>query len=292
MLWTMGWKDSISGQNKGSLNEVMGISIADNPDKPRGKRCAYQIYEEFGSFPSFLETYAISQPNVELGEDVFGFSYLHGTGGSKGSNFQGALEMIDNPTGYNIYGLPNIYNKNSNGSKKTLFFFPEFINRDSSSMNKDGVSDVVLAILSECSKRYTIKYNSSDPNALSQRKAEHPITFDEAILKVDTSVYPIEDLKNRLTQLDNNPNYLKDMWIGTLEMKDSEIKFVPDYEAKFIENFPHKDNKLEGAICIKAMPQKDSSGKVPRGRYIAGSDPYDDDSSSTLSLGSILILDL
>jgi hypothetical protein len=36
----------------------------------------------------------------------------------------------------------------------------------------------------------------------------------------------------------------------------------------------------------------DSSGKVPRGRYIAGIDPYDDDASQTLSLGSIYIVDL
>jgi len=39
-------------------------------------------------------------------------------------------------------------------------------------------------------------------------------------------------------------------------------------------------------------PIKDSQGKIPWGRYIAGADPYDDDSSETLSLGSLYILDL
>ena len=40
------------------------------------------------------------------------------------------------------------------------------------------------------------------------------------------------------------------------------------------------------------MPETDSSGEVIRGRYIAGIDPYDDDVSDTLSLGSIFVLDL
>jgi hypothetical protein len=40
------------------------------------------------------------------------------------------------------------------------------------------------------------------------------------------------------------------------------------------------------------MPVKDSSGNVYENRYIAGADPYDNDESTTTSLGSILILDL
>ena len=57
-------------------------------------------------------------------------------------------------------------------------------------------------------------------------------------------------------------------------------------------SFPHKNNKLLGCVEIHEMPDKSSSGKVLDGRYIAGIDPYDDDESDTLSLGSIFVLDL
>jgi hypothetical protein len=40
------------------------------------------------------------------------------------------------------------------------------------------------------------------------------------------------------------------------------------------------------------MPEKDRNGKVFTNRYYAGIDPYDDDASETLSLGSLFILDL
>ena len=56
--------------------------------------------------------------------------------------------------------------------------------------------------------------------------------------------------------------------------------------------FPHKDNKVLGCIEIHERPIVDSTGRVPFGRYIAGMDPYDDDASDTLSLGSLFILDL
>ena len=73
---------------------------------------------------------------------------------------------------------------------------------------------------------------------------------------------------------------------------DGLVEYKLDNDLKYITEFPHKDNKLEGAICIKHMPVKDSSGRIPWGRYISGADVYDDDSSDTLSLFSMFILDL
>jgi hypothetical protein len=40
------------------------------------------------------------------------------------------------------------------------------------------------------------------------------------------------------------------------------------------------------------LPETDSSGNVISNRYVSGADPYDDDASNTLSLGSIFIFDL
>ena len=209
----------------------------------------------------------------------------HNTGGTEGSDFSGALELIYHPDGYGTYAIPNVFDKNSQGKTKTVFFLGAYMNRKGY-YNSDGVSDVIGALLSEIRDRIRIKYNSSDAMALTQRKAEMAITIQEAIMKRDNTIYPVADLNDRLNEIDFNPHHFDDLWIGRISIKDGEDLYKPD-----TENY-YKDNKLEGAICIKAMPETDSSGNIPTGRYIAGIDPYDDDVSNTMSLGALYILDL
>jgi len=57
--------------------------------------------------------------------------------------------------------------------------------------------------------------------------------------------------------------------------------------------WPIKDNKEKpGCIEIREMPKKDSSGQIPRNRYIQGTDTYDDDESITNSLGCTFVFDM
>ena len=186
----------------------------------------------------------------------------HNTGGSEGSDFMGALEMIQYPRGYNVYALPNIYDKNSSGKRDTLFFFPGYINIKGF-YNKDGVSDVVGAMIDELKFRYNLKYNSSDPVQLSRRKAETAFTIQDAIMKTDSTIYPVADLNDQINWLDNNPTETQKLYVGKLILRDGEVEWKPDPEAKPINNFPHKDNKLKGAVVIKEHPIKGSDGKVP-----------------------------
>jgi hypothetical protein len=252
---------------------------------------SFQAVEEFGFFPNYLDFYQTTLPNVQEGQAAAGQSYSIGTGGEENSDFTGALELIQSPSGYNIYGLPNFYDKGSNGSRKTIFFFPGYINRIGY-YNKDGVSDVIGAMLSEIKYRVNLKYNSSDPMMLTRRKAETAFTLQDAIMRRSGSIFPSAELNDRINELDASPSSYNDMYVGYLYIEDGEVKFKPDSDLQPIMEFPHKDNKKEGAVHILRMPEKDSSGKVPNGRYIAGSDVYDDDTSETLSLGSFYILDL
>lgn len=216
----------------------------------------------------------------------------HNTGGSEGSDFQGALEIIYNPIGYNVYTLPNVFDKSSQGKRTTIFFFGTYLNRKGC-YNKDGVSDVIKALLQVFKSRYNLKYNSTDPMSLTRNKAENPITIQEAIMRRDNAFYPTADILEVIGKIDENPRNLDDISIGTLEIGNGkEIKFKPSIESLPIREFPHKDNKMLGCIEVHVPPQRTSSGSVQRGRYIAGIDPYDDDESGTMSLGSIFILDL
>ena len=292
MTWTMGYKDVELDIERGTINTVMGVSSKDDESKLRGKRAAHILIEEFGTFPRLTDMYNVLTPSVEEGDIVFGQIYMLGTAGDNESDFAGAQEIMYNPKGYRMYSLPNVFDKNNQGRPDFVFFFPGYINRKGC-YNEDGVSDVIKALIEILLNRYTKKYNSSDPNTIIKVIAEVPITPAEAIVKTGVNMFPVADLTERLQQLDNNPREFDDVYTGELTMsKSGEIEFRPT-SASPIREFPHKDNKVEGAIEMLQLPEIDrNTGKPHNGRYIAGCDPYDDDAANTMSLGSIFILDL
>lgn len=243
------------------------------------------------TFPRLIDLYNVMLPSVQEGDYVFGLMYLQGTAGDKESDFAGAQEIMYNPRGYNMYALPNVYDKNNQGKRYFVFFFPGYINRKGC-YNRDGVSDVVQALIEILMNRYRVKYNSTDPNTVIKTIAEVPITPAEAIVKTGVNMFPVTDLTERLGQLDANPREYDDVYVGDLTINSSkEVEFKPTSDQP-IREFPHKDNKIEGAIEIYKLPEKDRSGRVFDNRYILGCDPYDDDESNTMSLGSVYVLDL
>lgn len=291
MVWKMGYKDLELDIEKGTQNSVLGVSSKDDESKSRGKRAAFIGIEEFGTFPRLIDLYNVMLPSVQEGDYVFGLMYLQGTAGDNESDFAGAQEIMYNPRGYNMYALPNVYDKNNQGKRYFVFFFPGYINRKGC-YNRDGVSDVVQALIEILMNRYRVKYNSTDPNTIIKTIAEVPITPAEAIVKTGVNMFPVTDLTERLGQLDANPREYDDVYVGDLTINSSkEVEFKPTSDQP-IREFPHKDNKIEGAIEIYKLPEKDRSGRVFDNRYILGCDPYDDDESNTMSLGSVYVLDL
>lgn len=291
MVWKMGYKDLELDIEKGTQNSVLGVSSKDDESKLRGKRAAFIGIEEFGTFPRLIDLYNVMLPSAQEGDYVFGLMYLQGTAGDNESDFAGAQEIMYNPRGYNMYALPNVYDKNNQGKRYFVFFFPGYINRKGC-YNRDGVSDVVQALIEILMNRYRVKYNSTDPNTVIKTIAEVPITPAEAIVKTGVNMFPVTDLTERLGQLDSNPREYDDVYVGDLAINGSkEVEFKPTSDQP-IREFPHKDNKIEGAIEIYKLPEKDRSGRVFDNRYILGCDPYDDDESNTMSLGSVYVLDL
>lgn len=292
MAWKAGYLDLNTRTQMGTLNEVLGVSAKDDPSKVRGKRMNFIIVEEFGSFRNVLELYNIMLPSVQEGDISFGTMYLIGTAGDDESDFQGAAEIVYNPKGYRMYALPNVFDKTGQGRPYITFFFPGYINRKGC-YDKDGNSDVTKALLEILSDRYRIKYNSSDVNSIAKAIAEIPITPQEAILRTRGNIFPVSQLNDRINQIDSNPNFYDDTYVGDLfiNSKNGEIEFKPTTERP-IREFPLKDNLAKGAIEIFNMPEKDSSGKVFSERYILGHDPVDNDMAESMSLTSTFVLDL
>lgn len=292
MTWIMGYTDMELGIERGTQNTVLGVSSKDDESKIRGKRAAKILIEEFGTFPRLVDLYNVLLPSVQEGDIMFGQIYMLGTAGDNESDFAGAQEIMYNPKGYNMYALPNVFDKYNQGKPYFVFFFPGYVNRKGC-YNEDGVSDVIKALIEILMNRHRVKYNSTDPNTIIKTIAEVPITPAEAIVKTGVNMFPVADLTERVGQLDSNPTEFDDVYVGDLSFnKEGQIEFKPT-SAQPIREFPHKDNKIEGAIEIFQMPEIDkNTGKPYNDRYILGADPYDDDESNTMSLGSIFVLDL
>lgn len=292
MTWIMGYKDVELDIERGTQNTVLGVSSKDDESKLRGKRAAKILIEEFGTFPRLVDLYNVLLPSVQEGDIVFGQIYMLGTAGDNESDFAGAQEIMYNPKGYNMYALPNVFDKYNQGKPYFVFFFPGYVNRKGC-YNENGVSDVIKALIEILMNRYRVKYNSTDPNTIIKTIAEVPITPAEAIVKTGVNMFPVADLTERIGQLDANPTEYDDVYVGDLVFgKDGQVEYKPT-SAQPIRDFPHKDNKIEGAIEIYQLPEIDrNTGKPYNDRYILGADPYDDDESNTMSLGSIFVLDL
>ena len=287
MTWQMGYKDEY-GRNQGSLNQVMGVSAKDDSDKLRGKR-GYILFEEFGNFPSLLDLYDVTRKSVEDGDYTFALMYLIGTANNKEANFQSAKTLLYATESYNIESLKNVYDKKGQGRDTFGFFFPSYINR-AGCYNKNGISDVVKALLQVLMNRYKAKYGA-DPTSVLRVIAEDPITPAEAIIKVKDAYFPVAALNERAQQLDTNPHIYDDIYVGELFFNNSnQVEFRPTGDIP-IRKFP-VDNDTKGALEIYTMPEKDSTGTVFNDRYILGYDPTNNDQAESHSLASVFVFDL
>lgn len=466
MHWQMGYKDNNSEAKKGSLNEVIGISVKDSEGKLRGKRGAFIGLEEFGSFPNLIGLYGTLRPSMEDGDVVFGMIYAQGcvcagtkvlklngepvniedvnindhllgyngnnysnekiswlspkaykeclhiktsknnelkcsidhpilalnkdkfghskktcsfylanelqigdtllipkvyghfendknisnnlkfvirpngkgrnfigkefnnlqevriksidnigiqriynmtadtthtyitngfissnTAGDKESDFKAAQQIMYAPRAFNMYPIDNVYDKVGQGKPEFVYFYPAYLNRNGC-YSKDGISDVTKAILEVLINRYNVKYNTSNTSLITKTIAEHPITPQEAIMKTQGNLFPVQQLNERINQIDSNPNEFDDVYVGTLiQLKNGKVEFKPTLDPP-IREFPTEDNKEKGAIEIFSLPEIDREGNVYRDRYIMGHDPVDDDQSNTMSLTSTFVFDL
>ncbi len=294
MIWKMGYKKSGSDIEYGSGNTVTGVITGVNQDKLNGSRGVLYIVEEAGIFKDLLSMYNMIRPSLEQGGSVFGEVVCYGTAGDDQSDFTAFQEMFYSPEGYNMEALDNVYDKEGQGRKKSCFFYPAYLNYDDSCIDKDGNSDITKALLLLLMDRYKVKYGSTDINTITKRISQYPITPQEAIIKSNGNMFPVTELNARLNQIDNNPDAYADVYVGTLSYnKDTgKVDFDPTTANLPIRDFPTKDNKITGALEIFVQPQKKPDGEVPRGRYLAGVDPYDQDQSDTMSLASVLVFDL
>jgi hypothetical protein len=287
----IGYKDVRTGSEKGMKSDIIGLSTKDDPQKGRGKRGDI-MFEEYGSYPHIKSAWAIARASVEDGDNVFGLLCAAGTGGEIGSDFEGAEDMFYYPDSYNIMSLPNVYDRNTNGGGTCGFFWGSYLSR-SNCYDENGMPDVTKALKELFIEVDRIRKSASDPMALTQRKAEMPVTPQDSMMRVDGTIFPVADIREYLERImPSIEEFVGPHYIGDLVFDlNGKAQWRVNGFVKPIREFPLKDNKHEGAIEIFERPFL-VNDEPQRGRYVAGIDPFDDDSSNTVSLGSIFILDL
>ena len=200
LVWQSGYKKSGSDVAYGSKNSVSGIITGVNQDKLNGSRGVLYLIEEAGIFKNLREMYNMIRPSVEQGSSVFGEIYMYGTAGDDQSDFTAFAEMFYSPEGYNLYGLDNVYDKEGQGRKQCGFFYPAYMNYDDTCIDKDGNSDVTKALLMLCHDRYKVKYGSTDINTITKRISQYPITPQEAIIRSQGNMFPVQQINERINQ--------------------------------------------------------------------------------------------
>jgi len=286
----LGFKDEY-GSRKGLLSSVSGISLKDNPDKARGIRGPLIHYEEDGLFPNLEKAWNVNRKAVEDGDTTFGFMIAMGTGGVEGGSFEGSEKLFYYPEGYNIYGIPNVFDKNTPGDTLCGFFWGAYMNRNECFDLENGEPDVIKALIQILNDRYLVKYNSTDPSAITQKKAEEPITPQEAIMRTEGTVFPVADLKDYLESiLPRRESFLAEHYVGELiRSNDGEVIWKLNGDKYPLRSYDKDTANREGALEIYEMPKKNANDTIASGRYIFGIDPIDADAGT--SLFSIIGLD-
>lgn len=282
MVWRMGYKNS-NGNEMGSLNSVMALSVKDDEGKIRGKR-GFILFEEMGNYPNFRDVWDNVRDSVTEGNHAFALLYAVGTAGDKESDFSSIKHILYNPSAYKILALDNVYDKTGKGAKKFAYFFPSYISR-AGCMDKDGNSDVVAALMEILMNRWEVKHGG-EPETIMSVIAQNPITPEEAIIKAQSTFFPAAAINERLRQLDQDPHAYDEVYVGTLVDTGSKVVF------KATDDIPIRDrassNQEKGALEIYAMPPD----HIPPNRYIMGADPIENDQAQSESLYCVFVFDL
>lgn len=292
----------------GYMSEIQAVSFKDNPFKSIGESTDLMGFEEAGKFEHLLTAYTISEPTFRDGDIMTGIPLIWGTGGDMEKGTADFAEMFYNPEPYGLRTYENIYDENATGDcgwfVDDMWYYPGSVKRKYFIHGKEKEITIPFVDKQGNSNRQEAE-NSLDTKREKRRKGsrsaynkfitQQPKTPSEAFLRVQGTMFDTVRASARLSHiLTNQAKYIDSIWKASLivDPLNQRIKFEYNNAGIPIHDFPIKENKREGVIEIFEPPVEGEGGEVMTGRYIAAIDPYDDDESTTNSVGSILVLDL
>ena len=271
----------LSGNEKGYMSEVMGVTVNGKPDSVRGKRGKVVLFEEFGTFNKGGDVFSVTKSSLEEANLVFGTAILYGTAGIDGKAFETMEKMFYSPKAFGLLRFNNTLDDDLIGTECALFTPADYnvANVDSEGNSNREVTRMFIE------KERAIIGKSSDANDAAKAKMEHPLRPGEALLRSNDSILPKAELLAWKTELVASHQSRTAVY-GFFEGDT----FKPSPDARPIVTFPHKKTDvITGCVTVWQSPYK-KDGYVPDNLYIVCVDPYMHDSSQGDSLGAAYVI--
>jgi len=282
-------KEGTGWKKKGTRSNVKhGVYTTENPEAAAGTRPGVMVIEEVGLCDTLLQSHGSNTACQKEGTTKFGSSLYLGTGGNV-EKVQETEIVFRDPIGFDFMWFEDEWE----GSGKIGWFIPAIyaLNQFKDNNGNTNVAAATAYITEEREK----KRKSKDSSALGLEMMNYPMIPSEMFLNAKGAFFPQAELKAHLAEVKVNPHkYENAHYFGELVWNNKgELEWQDGNPNELVREFPIIDNKAKpGIIEIFEMPQKDVHKNVISGRYGQGTDTYDDDESSTNSLGSTFIMDL
>ena len=281
--------DNGNRTNGGLASEVMGVSVAGDPDKVRGKRGEYLLWEEFGNFRKVPKCWEILKMSQEEGGLQYGTSVAFGTGGTESEAADHMEEFALNPRANDLLAFDNIWDKDLEGTDCTLFT-PASSNIQFTDENGNSSTEKAMVWINA---EYDKARESKDAMKLQRRKAEIPLNILDSLMSISQNKFAIPGFETWKNKAKGDAFVSKMAIPKTLIRKDNgtiEALFNP--ELKPVIKYPHrKEDDITGCVVEYAIPYVDESGKVPEHLYFICCDPYaEDDAEDVTSLGAAYVM--
>lgn len=265
-----------------------GIYSIENPEAAAGTRPGVMVIEEVGLLPNVLQVHGSNTACMLEGTTKFGSAIYLGTGGNVEKAEESEIIFRD-PKGFDFVEFEDEWE----GTGKVGWFVPAIyaLNQFKDSNGNTDVEEATKFL----NDRRTKKRKSKDSSALSLEMMNYPQVPSEMFLNAKGSMFPQAELKSHLADIKANPHkYENAHYYGNLVWNNKgELEWEHGNQNEVVRDWPILDNKDKlGIIEIFEMPHKDIHDQVQSNRYIQGTDTYDDDESSTNSLGSTFVFDL
>ena len=285
------YKKKLGGTWKvmGSKSKIKHRTFKDNPFAANGTRPAVMVMEEIGMFNNLKASHEASVECMKNGAYKFGSCMYLGTGGDmEGGGTVDARDMFYNPDVYDMISFDDEWEDKG----KISYFVPAYrgLNQfkdDNGNTQEQPARDYLDKF------RENLKKGKNARSALDAELQNRPLVPSEVFLTRTGNLFPVADLLTRLAELEasnreRNHDYIGELYVDT---ESKKIKWKPNAKLQPIYEFPIRGNdNIAGCVIIHEMPYEDGSGEIPYGMYLAGTDPYDHDESTTSSLGSTFIL--
>ena len=264
------------------------VYSVENPEAAAGGRFSLSVIEEVGLVPNLLTITGSNAATLLEGTTQFGTSLYAGTAGNMEKIIESEIIFRD-PEGFNFLAFENEWELNS---RPIGFFLPAYMSLNQFK-DENGNTDQEAA-LRFLEKRREKKKRSKSSSAYLLEILSYPIKPSEMFTKNSGNLFPVQDLREILADLENNDRLLDASWKGRFIINQDGGVEYRNSTLNVIRNFPLRDTDImEGPWEIFEMPKKNKKEQIEAGRYIASLDPIDDDGNQDhrTSLQSAFILD-